>query len=107
MKVLVVGGGGREHALVRRLRERPWVEKIWCAPGNGGLAAEAECVAIDAGDVAAIVAFAEKLHPDLPILGPERPLGRGMTDPFRHGNCPAIGPSNQEPTLEGAKDSRQ
>ena len=59
MKIFVLGGGGREHALVWKLRESPGVKKIWCAPGNGGIAAEAECVAIDAGDVGAIVAFAE------------------------------------------------
>ncbi len=60
MKILVIGGGGREHALVWKLNQSPRVEKIWCAPGNGGIAAEAECVAIEAGDVAAMVAFAEK-----------------------------------------------
>src|SRR6266446_1131817 len=103
MKILVLGGGGREHALVWKLRESPRVEKIWCAPGNGGIAAEAECVAIDAGDVAAIVAFAEKIHPDLTIVGPELPLVKGMTDAFRQGNWPVIGPSQQAAQLEGSK----
>src|SRR5712671_1595762 len=103
MKILVLGGGGREHALVWKLRESLRVEKIWCAPGNGGIAAEAECVAIDAGDVAAIVAFAEKIHPDLTIVGPELPLVKGMTDAFRQRNWPVIGPSQQAAQLEGSK----
>src|SRR5467141_1739521 len=103
MKILVLGGGGREHALVWKLRESPRVEKIWCAPGNGGIAAEAECVAIDAGAVAAIVAFAEKIHPDLTIVGPELPLVKGMTDAFRQRNWPVIGPSQQAAQLEGSK----
>ena len=58
MKILVVGGGGREHALVWRLLQSPRVEKIWCAPGNGGIAAETECVAVEPGDAAALVALA-------------------------------------------------
>jgi len=103
MKILVLGGGGREHALVWKLKESPRVEKIWCAPGNGGIAAEAECVPIDAADVAAIVAFAEKIHPDLTIVGPELPLVKGMTDAFRQRNWPVIGPSQQAAQLEGSK----
>src|SRR6266481_1189624 len=103
MKILVLGGGGREHALVWKLRESLRVEKIWCAPGNGGIAAEAECVAIDAGDVAAIVAFAEKIHPDLTIVGPELPLVKGLTDAFRQRNWPIVGPSQQAAQLEGSK----
>src|SRR6266446_8862200 len=103
MKILVLGGGGREHALVWKLRESPLVEKIWCAPGNGGMASQAECVNIDAGDVGAIVAFAEKVHPDLTIVGPELPLVKGMTDAFRQRNWPVIGPSQQAAQLEGSK----
>src|SRR3989441_2965676 len=103
MKILVLGGGGREHALVWKLRESPRVEKIWCAPGNGGIAAEAECVAIDAGDVGAIVAFAEGTHPDLAIVGPELPLVDGLTDAFRRRNWAVVGPSQQAAQLEGSK----
>lgn len=103
MKILVLGGGGREHALVWKLRESPLVEKIWCAPGNGGIAAEAECVAIDAADVGAIVAFAEKVHPDLTIVGPELPLVNGLTDAFRQRNWAIVGPSQQAAQLEGSK----
>ena len=103
MKILVLGGGGREHALVWKLRESPRVEKIWCAPGNGGIAAEAECVAIDAGDVRAIVGLAEKIQPDLTVVGPELPLVKGMTDAFRQRNWAVIGPSQEAAQLEGSK----
>jgi phosphoribosylamine--glycine ligase len=103
MKILVIGGGGREHALVWKLRQSPHVEKIWCAPGNGGIAAEAECVALDAGDVAGLVALAEKLQPDLTIVGPELPLVNGLTDAFRRRNWAIIGPSQQAAQLEGSK----
>jgi phosphoribosylamine--glycine ligase len=103
VKILVIGGGGREHALVWKLRESPRVEKIWCAPGNGGIAAEAECVPIDAGDVNALVAFAEKNHPDLTVVGPELPLVHGAADAFRARNLPIIGPSQIAAQLEGSK----
>ncbi len=103
MNILVLGGGGREHALVWKLKQSPRVEKIWCAPGNGGIAAEAECVAIDEGDVAAIVAFAEKAQPDLTIVGPELPLVNGLTDAFRQRNWPIVGPSQKAAQLEGSK----
>jgi phosphoribosylamine---glycine ligase len=103
MKVLVIGGGGREHALVWKLRESPRVEKIWCAPGNGGIAAEAECVAIDSGDVSALVAFAEKNRPDLTVIGPELPLVNGVADAFRSRNLPIVAPSQIAAQLEGSK----
>ncbi len=103
MKILVLGGGGREHALVWKLKQSPRVEKIWCAPGNGGIAAEAECLAIDAGDVVAIVALAENIQPDLTIVGPELPLVNGLTDAFRQRNWAIVGPSKQAAQLEGSK----
>ena len=103
MKILVLGGGGREHALVWELKQSPRVEKIWCAPGNGGIATDAECMVIDAGDVGAIVALAEKIQPDLTIVGPELPLVNGLTDAFRHRNWAVIGPSQQAAQLEGSK----
>jgi len=103
MKILVLGGGGREHALVWKLRESPRVEKIWGAPGNGGIVAEAECVAIDAGDLGAIVALAEKIQPELTIVGPELPLVNGLTDAFRQRNWAVIGPSQEAAQLEGSK----
>jgi phosphoribosylamine---glycine ligase len=77
VKVLVIGGGGREHALVWKLRESPRVKKIWCAPGNGGIAEDAICLPVEANDVEGLVALAEKLRPDLTVIGPELPLVRG------------------------------
>ena len=103
MKVLVIGSGGREHALVWKLRESQRVEKIWCAPGNGGIAAEAECVRIDSGDVTALVAFAQKWRPDLTVVGPELPLVNGVADAFRARNLPIVGPSQIAAQLEGSK----
>src|SRR6266705_698397 len=103
MKILVLGGGGREHALVWKLNHSPLVEKIWCAPGNGGITSEAQCVAIEAGDVVAIVALAENTQPDLTIVGPELPLVNGLTDAFRQRNWAIVGPSKQAAQLEGSK----
>ena len=103
MKILVIGGGGREHALVWKLKQSPRVKEIWCAPGNGGIAADAECVAVDAGDVPAIVALAAKIQPDLTVVGPELPLVNGLTDAFRQRKWAIVGPSQQAAQLEGSK----
>src|SRR5438132_12930173 len=103
MNILVLGGGGREHELVSKLMQSPRVEKIWCAPVNGGIAADAECVATDAGDVDAVVALAEKIQPDLTVVGPELPLVNGLTGAFRHRNWAVVGPSQQAAQLEGSK----
>ncbi len=103
MKILVIGGGGREHALVWKLRESSRVTKIWCAPGNGGIAAEAECVATDSGDVKALVTLAERIQPDLTVVGPELPLVNGVVDAFVARNWPIVGPSQQAAQLEGSK----
>jgi len=103
MNVLVVGGGGREHALVWKLRQSPRMEKIWCAPGNGGIAPDAECVEIDAGNVAGLVAFAEKNLPDLTVVGPELPLVNGIADAFHARHWAIVGPSKQAAQLEGSK----
>jgi phosphoribosylamine---glycine ligase len=103
MKILVIGGGGREHALVWKLGQSAGVEKIWCAPGNGGIAAEAECVAVDAGDVPGIVALAAKLGPDLTVVGPELPLVNGLVDAFEERHWPIVGPTKQAAQLEGSK----
>ncbi|SRR6266571_2062705 len=103
MKILVIGGGGREHALVWKLKQSPRVERIWCAPGNGGIAADAECVAIEAGDVDALVAFAEKIKPDLTVVGPELPLVNGLADAFRQRKWAIVGPQRQAAQLEGSK----
>ena len=103
MRILVIGGGGREHALVWKLKQSPRAEKIWCAPGNGGITADAECIPLDAGDVAGLVAFAEKSSPDLTIVGPELPLVNGISDAFAQRGWPIVGPSRQAAQLEGSK----
>jgi phosphoribosylamine---glycine ligase len=103
MKILVVGGGGREHALVWKLGQSPRVEKMWCVPGNGGISAEAECIAADPGDVPKLVTLANELKPDLTIVGPELPLVNGIGDAFAKRGWPIIAPSQQAAQLEGSK----
>jgi phosphoribosylamine---glycine ligase len=103
MKVMVIGGGGREHALVWKLRASTRIEKVWCVPGNGGIAAEAECVGADAGDVAALLALAEKNAPDLTVVGPELPLVNGIVDAFEQRKWAIVGPTKQAAQLEGSK----
>ena len=82
-KVLVVGGGGREHAIVDALSRSIWVSKIYCAPGNAGIADQAECVPISDHDVEGLLAFAEREHIDLTVVGPEASLSAGIVDRFR------------------------
>jgi len=103
MKVLLIGGGGREHALAWKLTQSSRVTKVWCAPGNAGIAAEAECVNVDSGDVAALVALAEKIQPDLTVVGPELPLVNGIADAFALLNWAIVGPTGQAAKLEGSK----
>jgi phosphoribosylamine--glycine ligase len=103
MKILVVGGGGREHALVWRLTQSTKVEKLWCAPGNGGTASDGESIPVDVGDVAALIAIAHKLQPDLTVIGPELPLVHGIADAFRAQKWPIVAPLRQAAQLEGSK----
>lgn len=103
MKILVIGGGGREHALVWKLRQSPHVDKIWCAPGNAGIALDAECVRADPADVGNLIEIAERIAPDLTVVGPELPLVQGLSDAFRQRNWPIIGPSKAAAQLEGSK----
>jgi phosphoribosylamine---glycine ligase len=103
MKILVIGSGGREHALVWKLKQSPRVEKIWCAPGNGGIEAEAECLPTDPADVPGLVALAERLRPELTVVGPELPLVNGVSDEFRRRGWPIVAPSRQAAQLEGSK----
>jgi len=103
VRVLVIGGGGREHALVWKLRESPRVTKIWCAPGNGGIAEDATCLPVEANDVDGLVALAEKLRPDLTVIGPELPLVSGLSDALRARNLAVVGPSQIAAQLEGSK----
>jgi phosphoribosylamine---glycine ligase len=103
MKILVIGGGGREHALVWKLKQSDKVEKIWCASGNGGIAEQSECIAVDAGDVPALVAFAEGAKPDLTVVGPELPLVNGISDVFAERGWRIVGPTQKAAQLEGSK----
>ncbi len=103
MKILVIGGGGREHALVWKLRQSPTVTRIWCAPGNGGIAQDAECLAADLSDVVGLRQMAQRLGADLTIVGPEQPLVLGIADEFASHGMPIVGPSRACAQLEGSK----
>jgi phosphoribosylamine--glycine ligase len=103
MKVLVIGGGGREHALVWKLRESPLVEKMWCAPGNGGIVGEAECLPVDVADPAGLAALAVRLGADLTVVGPELPLVNGVVDEFARKKLSILGPNKIASQLEGSK----
>jgi len=103
MKVLVVGGGGREHALVWKIAQSPRVGKIYCAPGNAGIAQMGECLSISAEDVKGLTARAEKEKIDLTVVGPEAPLTLGMVDIFRARGLRVFGPSQKAAEIEGSK----
>lgn len=103
MKVLVVGGGGREHALVRKIAASPRVDTVFCAPGNAGMAADAECVDIRAEDLPALLAFAKDREVDLTVVGPEAPLCAGIVDLFEAEGLRIFGPRRNAAELEGSK----
>ncbi len=103
MRVLVIGSGGREHALCWSIAASPLLTKLWCAPGNPGIAQVAECVSIGAMDFPALVAFAQDNEIDLVIPGPEAPLVAGITDAMEAASIPCIGPSRAAAQLEGSK----
>jgi phosphoribosylamine--glycine ligase len=103
MKILVVGGGGREHALVWKLRQSPRVERIYCAPGNAGIDELAEPVDIDVADLAAIVRFAREHDIELTVPGPELPLTLGLIDELRQHGLRGFGPTRAAAQLEGSK----
>src|ERR1700683_3622196 len=92
MKILIIGGGGREHAMAWKLRESARVEKIWCAPGNGGISRDAECVPLNVGDPEAAADLAVRLGADLTIVGPELPLVEGIADEFKRRGLAILGP---------------
>jgi phosphoribosylamine---glycine ligase len=103
MKVLVIGSGGREHALVWKLRQSPRVSKVYCAPGNGGIAAEAECLPADIKSIDSLVAAANEVSPDLTIIGPELPLSLGVVDEFTQRGWRVFGPTKAAAQLESSK----
>ena len=103
MKVLVIGGGGREHAIVWRLTHSASVHKIWCAPGNGGIVQDAECAPLDLQDPVAAADLAAKLGAELTIVGPELPLVAGIADEFHRRGLAIVAPSMQAARLEGSE----
>ena len=103
MRILVVGGGGREHALCWKISGSPLVEKTFCAPGNAGTTRPAECVDIPAGDFESLSAFAKKESVDLTVVGPEQPLSEGIVDFFEKEGLRIFGPSKAAAELEGSK----
>ena len=103
MKVLVLGNGGREHALVWKLRQSARVSKLYCAPGNGGIAEEAECLPADLKSLESMVALGERLRPDLTVVGPELPLMLGIVDEFTRRGLAVFGPTKTAARLESSK----
>ena len=103
MKILVIGGGGREHALVWKLRQSPVVDKLYCAPGSAGMRQQAEPVDIGAGDIEKLADFAAREAIDLTVVGPEQPLVAGIADLFESRGLKVFGPSREAARLEGSK----
>ncbi len=103
MKILVVGSGGREHTIIRKLKESPRVEKIYAAPGNGGISRDAKCVAIGAMDKDGIAKFAKENDIDLVFVAPDDPLADGMVDTLTENGIRAFGPTASAAIIEGSK----
>ena len=103
MKILVVGGGGREHAIVRKLKENPRVETIYCAPGNGGISADAVCVPIKATDLEGMAQFARQEGIDFAVVTPDDPLVLGMVDALNAQGVATFGPNRAAARIEGSK----
>ena len=111
MKLLVIGSGGREHALVWKIAQSPLVTRMWCAPGNAGIAEErlvqngaaVECVAIGAEDLPKLLAFAQQERPDFTVVGPDNPLAAGVVDLFQANGFKIWGPNKQAAQFEASK----
>ncbi|HXX50286.1 MAG TPA: phosphoribosylamine--glycine ligase [Xanthobacteraceae bacterium] len=103
MNILLLGSGGREHALAWKMAASPLVNRLYCAPGNAGIAQEAECIALDLGDHGGIVAFCRNNKIDLVVVGPEAPLCAGIVDDLEEAGIKAFGPSRAAARLEGSK----
>src|SRR5437016_13982030 len=102
MKILVIGGGGREHALVWKLKQSPAVDRIFCAPGNAGTAVIAENVALAASDLPQLRAFAKQNDVDLTVVGPDDPLAMAIVDLFSANKLRIFGPTNSPPRLQSS-----
>jgi phosphoribosylamine---glycine ligase len=103
MKILLLGGGGREHALAWKIAASPLVTKFWCAPGNAGIAREAECIPLDLTDHTAVVALCKKLSVDFVVVGPDNPLVAGIVDDIEAAGFRTFGPTKAAARLEGSK----
>jgi phosphoribosylamine--glycine ligase len=103
MHILLLGSGGREHALAWKIASSPLVTKLWCAPGNAGIAGEAECVALDVADHQAVIDFCRTNAVELVVVGPETPLAAGIVDDLTAAGIKAFGPGKQAAQLEGSK----
>ena len=103
MRIMVIGGGGREHAIIKKLKEDPRAEKIFALPGNGGIAADAECVAIKATDISGMVEFAKNNAIDFAVVAPDDPLVLGAVDALNEIGIPCFGPRANAAIIEGSK----
>ena len=103
MKLLVIGGGGREHAIIKALKKNPAVEEIFALPGNGGIEGEATCVPIGAKDIPAIVDFAKEHAVDFAVVAPDDPLVLGCVDALQEIGVPCFGPEAKAAIIEGSK----
>ena len=103
MNILLIGSGGREHALAWKMAASPLLTKLWCAPGNAGIAREAECVALDVANHAAVIGFCKMNKVDLVVVGPEAPLAAGIVDDLTAAGIKAFGPSKAASQLESSK----
>lgn len=103
MKVLVVGGGGREHAIIRKLKESKKVTSIACCPGNGGIARDAKCYNVSATDIEGVVKLAKKIQPDFVVVAPDDPLVMGMVDALNEAGFDTFGPDKRAAIIEGSK----
>ena len=103
MKVLVVGNGGREHALVWKIRQSPLVTEVYCAPGNAGMEGLADCVPIDTSNIVEVADFAQTIKADLTVVGPELPMVLGIGDEFRRRGLTVMSPSREAAEIEGSK----
>lgn len=103
MNVLLIGSGGREHALAWKLAKSPLLTTLYCAPGNPGIAEVATCVALDTGDQGAVIAFCREKDVSFVVVGPEGPLVAGLTDALAEAGIAHFGPSRKAAMLEGSK----
>src|SRR5246127_1509682 len=107
MNILLLGSGGREHALAWKIAASPLADRLYCAPGNAGIAREAECVALDPADAAAVIQFCRSADIDFVVVGPEVPLCVGIVDDLEAAGIKAFGPSRAAARLEGSKGFTQ